>query len=788
MRIRTIELAWFRGAAGGVALEPNGKSMVVYGENGSGKSSFVDAVEYVLNNGSIEHLRTEYSGSRQVNAIPNTHKPANVNSTLRFKFQDSSELKIEFNPNGSSKRSGGEGIAIGEWEYRQTVLRQDEVAKFVHDTKGGKYSALLPLFGLHKLEVAAENLRKLRRTVENEAKSGEKKAFLQQSSNLRQATFADQSGDQILEAINGLYARYGGGDRAEVDALSLCSKTKIAIDNKISQFSADNRRHVALKEVAESNLKDTVERVRTASVKLAESIDSSISEKLAVLQAARAFAETIEDDTEINCPACGQAVTSGAFGEHVKTETERLKELENSFDAYKSAVGSVSNCLESLKSDLRKPDLKDWKDGFVDPALLDGLQYLELASPDALRENCSVDELNAIENRLLPIIAIAARDTKGAPPDVQTLTGDKNRLNVAETVISSRRLQAEIDACEDLISAITSLEQEVRSQIRQRSQAVIDTISQDVESMWSTLHPGEKIDSVGLSLPADADKAIDVILKFHGRDQDSPRLTLSEGFRNSLGLCIFLAMAKQVVDKERPLFLDDVVVSLDRHHRGMIQGLLDTEFNDRQVIILTHDREWYTELRQQLGGGSRWIFRTLLPYETPDVGIRWSSRDSTFDDARAMIVERPDSAGNDARKIMDQELPLIAEKLKTVMPFLRSERNDRRTAHQFLERLIADGKKCFQKRFGSEYVANTDAINALATADRLLVSWGNRGSHTFNVVRPEASALIDACETALVTFQCKLCDPRSYVWRLDDENSKWVQCRCGELRWRYGRA
>ena len=328
----------------------------------------------------------------------------------------------------------------------------------------------------------------------------------------------------------------------------------------------------------------------------------------------------------------------------------------------------------------------------------------------------------------------------------------------------------------------------MRSQIRQRSQAVIDTISQDVESMWSTLHPGETIDCVGLSLPADADKAIDVVLKFHGRDQDSPRLTLSEGFRNSLGLCIFLAMAKQVVDKERPLFLDDVVVSLDRHHRGMIQGLLDTEFSDRQVIIFTHDREWYTELRQQLGGDQGWVFRTLLPFETPDIGIRWSSRDSTFDDARAMLAERPDSAGNDARKIMDQELPLIAEKLKTSMPFLRSERNDRRGAHEFLERLVSDGKKCFQKRSGTQHVANTDAVVALQTADRLLASWGNRGSHTFDVVRPEATALINACEAALATFQCKSCDPNTFVWRLDDENSERVQCRCGELRWRYGRA
>ena len=788
MRIRTIELAWFRGAASAVALEPNGKSMVVYGENGSGKSSFVDAIEYVLNNGIIEHLRTEYSGSRQVNAIPNTHKPASENTTLRFRFQDSSELMIDFNPNGSSKRSGGEEVAMGEWEYRQTILRQDEVARFIHDTKGRKYSALLPLFGLHRLEVAAENLRKLSRTVENEAKAGEKKAHLQQSVSQRQAIFSDQTDEQIMEAIHELYARYCGGDHDEVDALTLCGKTKTAIDHRMRQLSADDRRHVALKEVAESNLKDTVEQVRTASVKLAESIDSNISEKLAVLQAARAFAETVEDAIEINCPACGQAVTSDAFNEHVKTETERLKELEDTFDAYKSAVGSVSNCLESLKSNLRKPDIKDWKDGLVDPALLDGLQHLENTSSDALRENCSVDDLNAIERMLLPIITTAARDTRGAPPDVQTLTGDKNRIDVAETMISSRSLQAEIDACEGLTSIITALEQEVRSQIRQRSQAVIDTISQDVESMWSTLHPGERIDRVGLSLPADADKAIDVVLKFHGRDQESPRLTLSEGFRNSLGLCIFLAMAKQVVDKERPLFLDDVVVSLDRHHRGMIQGLLDTEFDDRQVIILTHDREWYTELRQQLGGGRRWTFRTLLPYETPDIGIRWASRDSTFDDARAMVAERPDSAGNDARKIMDQELPLIAEKLKTSMPFLRSERNDRRGAHEFLERLIADGRKCFQKRSGSQYVANKDAVDALETADRLLVSWGNRGSHTFDVVRPEAIALIDACEAALATFQCQSCDHRTFVWRLDDEKSERVQCRCGELRWRYGKA
>jgi len=246
-------------------------------------------------------------------------------------------------------------------------------------------------------------------------------------------------------------------------------------------------------------------------------------------------------------------------------------------------------------------------------------------------------------------------------------------------------------------------------------------------------------------------------------------------------------MAKRVEDAERPVFLDDVVVSLDRNHRGMIHELLEDEFSGRQVIIFTHDREWYTELRQQLDGDSRWIFRTLLPYETPDIGIRWSHKTTTFDDARASITERPDSAVNDARKIMDVELAMIAERLQVRLPFLRSDKNDKRMAHEFLTRLAADGKRCFQKKSGNSYVENTAAIKALAEADRLLTSWGNRGSHTFDVVGPEANKVIDACETAIACFMCESCDPRSNVWRLDDKQSEFVQCRCGEIRWRYGK-
>ena len=88
MRIKAITLSWFRGAADPVSLELDCKSMVVYGENGSGKSSFVDAIEYVLNDGRIMHLAHEYSGKHQERGVLNTHKPQDRKAEVRIKFKD----------------------------------------------------------------------------------------------------------------------------------------------------------------------------------------------------------------------------------------------------------------------------------------------------------------------------------------------------------------------------------------------------------------------------------------------------------------------------------------------------------------------------------------------------------------------------------------------------------------------------------------------------------------------------------------------------------------------------
>jgi hypothetical protein len=668
------------------------------------------------------------------------------------------------------------------WDYQRVVLRQDEVAEFIRSRKGEKYSALLPLFGLHELEVAAENLRQLARSVEYQARLPHKQGALGQITAKRKQVFGGDSVAAIEAKIEGLYRKYSPAGQAAV-ALDRCKELEVAMAARIGALTSENQRYFGLQALAELDFPGAVEAVREANAQLADSVEPLITEKLGVLQSANALAERLDDVDEIQCPACGKSVAADEFKAHVKAEQQRLGNIITVFEERRGAVSALIDRLKALTAGLSAGELEEWRAAASEAALKADLQWIEGCDPESYRRALHEDDLVAISTHCPPIVAAADRASRDAPPDIAELSNDTATIDAAKLVFEAQTLAAEIVRIEGLIAFVNAVEAGIRIEIRERSEAVITEISADISAMWKALHPGEPIENVRLYLP-DEDKAIDIALRFHGKDQDSPRLTLSEGYRNSLGLCIFLALTKREARDDRPLILDDVVVSLDRNHRGMIVDLLKSQFANRQVIIFTHDRDWYAELRHQLDG-KQWGFKALLPYETPELGIRWSERTTSFDDARANLKDRPDAAGNDARKIMDIELALIAERLQIRLAYLRGERNDHRMWSEFLDRLIGDGKKCLQKKSGADYPCYAEGLEELDAAKRLLVSWGNRSSHSPDVVRPEAAKLIDACERALDVFQCGGC--KQSLWMADAGNKEWVQCQCGELRWRYGK-
>ena len=180
MRIQTICLSWFRGAANMASLESENKSMVIYGQNGTGKSSFVDAVEYAINNGKLEHLSHEYSGRNQEKGIPNTHTPKDCTTKFSIKFDNGASVNVQIRPNGTYTKEDTNQVKMEEWDYHRIVLRQGDVMNFISQTKGGRYSTLLPLFGLHELEVAAENLKQISKHIKDQSKIEDNKTKISQ--------------------------------------------------------------------------------------------------------------------------------------------------------------------------------------------------------------------------------------------------------------------------------------------------------------------------------------------------------------------------------------------------------------------------------------------------------------------------------------------------------------------------------------------------------------------------------------------------------------------------------
>jgi hypothetical protein len=368
------------------------------------------------------------------------------------------------------------------------------------------------------------------------------------------------------------------------------------------------------------------------------------------------------------------------------------------------------------------------------------------------------------------------------PPSVREILNDLETVKTGLLMPGFWVLENYSSNILEILEVLTNIEDSLRTEISERTEKAIDEISGTVQRLWSRLQPGEPIEDVHLYVQNDEDKAVDVALKFHGVDQYSPRMTLSEGHRNYLGICIFLALALKT-GSDDPIILDDVVSSLDSEHRGTLTDVIVEEFGEKQTILFTHNREWYAELRNRLPSES-WRFKALLPWINPRIGVQWSQSIYTLGDARSLLSTSPEACGNRVRAVMDGELANISEKLRIYMPYLRGDRNDRRTCVDFLNRIVAEAPDRLIKKDEDDWRPYTDPVRDWIYAKSLLTVWKDRASSTRDFTQREAEKLINVCELALKHFKCSICgDP---VWTADEPGRKRLKCTCSSLQWRYG--
>ena len=126
---------------------------------------------------------------------------------------------------------------------------------------------------------------------------------------------------------------------------------------------------------------------------------------------------------------------------------------------------------------------------------------------------------------------------------------------------------------------------------------IISQIAQDVGKLYEAVHPGEGLDKIALPLDPAKRASMELKAKFAGLDAP-PQAYFSQSHLDTLGLCVFLALAARDRPDETVLILDDVLGSVDEPHVERVIGMVyEVSGKFRHTIVTTHYRPWREKYR-----------------------------------------------------------------------------------------------------------------------------------------------------------------------------------------------
>ena len=140
---------------------------------------------------------------------------------------------------------------------------------------------------------------------------------------------------------------------------------------------------------------------------------------------------------------------------------------------------------------------------------------------------------------------------------------------------------------------------EIAEQERRKfTDEVLANIAQEVGRLYEAVHPGEGLNKISLELDPKKRASLEIGATFCGQPSTPPQAYFSDSHLDTLGLCVFLALAALDAPASTVLVLDDVLGSVDEPHvERLIEMLYAEALRFRHCIITTHYRPWKQKLR-----------------------------------------------------------------------------------------------------------------------------------------------------------------------------------------------
>ena len=753
-KLHRLVMHAFRGIPSEMTVDfGKGESTVVYGDNGTGKSTIADALEWYFT-GDIELLSHE---GRQ--------------HAVRYVGGDGDGVtSVEVLTSGTL---GGMVVFPDERTpdlfrslRRETfLLRGRTLADFINKTKTEKWKALVEILGLDAIESLREDLQRARNDLRKAAKAAEEEVRVYRRALSAGAETVTE--ETVLTNLQQICGMLGVNPPTALDQVVDPSWITAAVGASGSVAASSDRENL-LAQIKALATPEFDKKVFAAWNTLAASDRARLLPRASLVREAKRLLEVRSIEAG-RCPLCGQKVDEKVLAQRIESALVEMMEAARDLERFRDPILEQADGLESAH-DLRR--------GIYDRARAAELEISPVpALPDA-RIRDQVDALAAVDSDAIAThLAEVRRWDKAAaklarqlsPPEPSTrdsqlvmlaaLCQQINAWHQAEK--KSARAERALGLAETVFDAYQQKQKEDLGNLLQQ-------ISGRVATIYSALHPGEDLDAVSIE-PWTA-KGVELAINFYGSRQRPPHGVLSESHLNSLAIALFLAMAASFNEKLGFLILDDVINSFDVEHRGRLAELLADGFADWQLIILTHDQQFFEHLSRRAPSWRKIEFTSWSHASGP--------RTTKYETSGMLAAARErlqsgdvQGAATKGRRALEELLQEVCEALWAPLTFRRGQANDRREIGELF--------------IGLRRALKEHAKSQLQTVEPMFKHLEADVGATLNVAahasrgRPGASevkAALERIETLDTLWSCPSC--RTRVWHKGTPAA--ARCRCGQ--------
>jgi DNA repair exonuclease SbcCD ATPase subunit len=718
-----------------------GQSLAVYGDNGTGKSTIADALEWFFTGG-IELLSHE---GRQ-HAVRNLGPAAEETTEVELVTSGSLGGKVSF---PDERDPAAFGVASRE----TFLLRGRTLADFINKTKTEKWKALAELLGLDAVELLRQDLQRARSEIKKQVKAAEDKI-----ASSKQALSAG-SEEEVLQGLQQICRGLG----VEV-AESLERVSEPAWLSRVVGSAEGGSRVEALSSAVSGLLRPSVEleplREWNALVSSEEARDLA---RLALYKDADALLSASSTD---RCPLCAQPVDGKKLAAQIRNSLKGLleasRELEVRADAVRSSLDAIQASLQARRAIVAQA--KALRIDF--PALPAGPAPFEAqGSIDEAPFEAFASEIDRWDRAAREEVAKSAPSPGGARQSQLAMLAA-----LVEQIRIWRSAQKDLAHAKKAYELADRIYEAYQDAQKEQLEEMLKSISARVAELYSALHPGEELG--GITVEPWTAKGLELAVDFHGSRQRPPHGVLSESHLNSLAIALFLAMAQTFNEKLRFLVLDDVINSFDLEHRGQLAELLAEKFDDWQLIVLTHDRQFFEHLARRAPAWKRLEITSWSLDQGPRT-TKYSSGGILAGASERLAEGDINGAATKARRALEELLQEVCEALGAELPFRRGARNDQREIGELLKG-IRRGVKEHAKGMLGELEPLLKNLEADVGASLNVEAHASRG----RAAASEVEAALGRIEKLDRLWSCPACGTR--VWHKGTPEAS--RCKCGKTR------